>query len=124
VLAESQNDEAGAGTRIIGIGERDATIRGRLGEDDTNAGSHRRVGERGERARDLVDRPDPADVGERNEERVLRAVPAQLPHDLVARDFSLGEAAPDRILPVDDRAMRLFGRGSRQPVKPRRLLER
>ena len=67
-LAHGEHDQAAARFRMRGIAGSELAALDRAVEQEAHRGRERRIGERGERSRHPHHRPDPADVGERDQE--------------------------------------------------------
>ena len=92
-----------------------------LGEDEVDGAADRGVGEFRKRLRHRLHVPHAADIGERDEERVRRAVAAKGAHDLLAARRAVPEGAVEVALALADRAVGFFGRFGDEVGKPRRI---
>jgi hypothetical protein len=119
VLPERQDDEARAVSRIVGVGERDAPICRRFRQDDAYGPAHRRVREFGKRRRDLIDAPQAAEIGKRDEKRMGRAGAAELAHDVVARGLAGGEGAEQGALATSEVSVNVLRRSGCNVREPR-----
>lgn len=122
VLAEREDHRAGAAAGIVGIGQRQLARLRRLDEEDVRAARDRGVREIGERGDDLVHAPGAADIGERDEERVLGPRLPHEPRHLLAPDFAARERLPAIALGGDDARvprLRALEEEPRQPLGTR-----
>jgi hypothetical protein len=93
MLAERQHDKPGALAGLIGVGKLDPAETGGLMQSVLAGKLHRHVGGGAERGGDRLDRPDAADIGERQQERHRLAKAAQLTHQVGGRGFRRGEGS-------------------------------
>ena len=83
-LAHAEHGDAGGRLRIGFAGELDLAALGGFHEGLVQRLADREVGEAAERVRDLLERPQIEDVGERHREGDLALVPAQRRHEALA----------------------------------------
>ncbi len=79
-LAHGDHDIARALLRLRRIARLQLAALNRIAEKEAHRRAHRRVGKIGQGAGDLLQRPDPADVGERNQQCRLGLHVAEEPH--------------------------------------------
>ena len=81
-LAHGQHDVAGAGFRVLGMRQLQLAAARRLGQQEAHRIVYRRVGQVRQRVRHVRDRPDAADIGQRDQQRAFRLHPPQQAHGI------------------------------------------